>query len=69
MLSDESHGFPLREHAIKSEKENILKYEKYMNVKISKRQVFSFLILPFPFTLNKNLHPSLQRKKKRSHQV
>lgn len=37
MLSDENHGFPLREHVTKPGKENIPKYEKYMNVSIIKR--------------------------------
>jgi hypothetical protein len=31
MLSDESHGFPLREHAIKSEKENTTKLSECKN--------------------------------------
>lgn len=65
-LREESHGFPLREHTIKSEKKT---QQKYLNVKISKRQFsFSFRTVLFPFALNKNLHPSLWRKK-RSQQV
>lgn len=48
MLSDESHGFSLREQVIKAGKENIQKYEKYFNVKIIRKFSFSFLIASFP---------------------
>lgn len=40
MMSDANQGFPLREHVIKSGKENIEKYKKYVNVKIIKRYSF-----------------------------
>lgn len=42
MLSDKSHGFPLKEHIIKSGKENIQKCEKYMNAKIIKTVLVSY---------------------------
>lgn len=64
MLTDESHGFPLREHAIKSEKENILKYEKYMNVKISKRQFSHFSYYLF-HSLSTKTYIFLYREKKK----